>query len=149
MRLRTPSHLTAPTPRAVRSMQSDFLSATRASHVPTGSVKPRSFHGAFNQTQGFQICTDTHPYLACSASNQGTALAAEKLAENELFALNIHAAVRSKAQGERRLFFAHASCTTRTRARRLLVRAFASNFRALGTKRFWGMRRQSAFGGCL
>ena len=36
------------------------------SHVTTGSVKPRSSDRAFNQTKGFQICTDsdTRPYLA-------------------------------------------------------------------------------------
>ena len=39
-----------------------------------------------------------------SASNQGTALAAERLAKNKLFALNIHATVRSKAKGENEPF---------------------------------------------
>ena len=51
-----PSRLTAPTCNEIEAI---VCVQPRTSHVPTGSVKPRSFHGAFNQTKGFQLCGDT------------------------------------------------------------------------------------------
>ena len=137
VRLRCELRLTWPCP--VRSMRSDCLSATTwqpCRGLSTGSVKPRSFHGAFNQTKGFHICTDTCSYLALAI--QAPLSQQKSFAENKLFAVNIHATVRSKAQGEKRHFFAHASCTAQTRARRLLVRGFARNFSCSGNQASMG-----------
>ena len=57
----------APTCSSIHA-RSDCLRATGprcTSHVTTGSVKPRSSHGAFNQTKGFQIAlTPASPYPA-------------------------------------------------------------------------------------
>ena len=68
----------------------------RTSRVTTGSVKPRSSHGAFNKTIGFQICTDTRPYLALAIKAPLSQQKLKACAENKLFALklNIQAAVR-------------------------------------------------------
>ena len=45
-------------------------SISPVTHVPTGSMKPRSFHGALNQTKVFQLQSDTHPYLALAINDR-------------------------------------------------------------------------------
>ena len=126
VRLRTPIRLTWPRPRAVRSMHEAIVWVQpRTSHVTTGSVKPRSSDGAFNQTKGFQICTesDTSPYLALGRyglDRYGLAHISRSRKFCRERALRLEHSRRCTIESPRRkkAFFAHASCTARTRARR-------------------------------
>ena len=112
----------------------------RTSHVTTGSVKPRSSDGAFNQTKGFQICTDsdTSPNLALAIQAPAPRSRSRTFCRERALRLEHSRRCSIESPRRKKAFFAHASCTARTRARRSSVRGFASNCSCSGNQESLG-----------
>ena len=112
----------------------------RTSHVTTGSVKPRSSDGAFNQTKawkGFEICTesDTSPYLALAIK---ASLSQQKILQRTSSSPWTFTPLFDWKPKEKEGFFCSCKLHRADASKTLLVRGFASNFLCSGNQESLG-----------
>ena len=79
-----------------------------------------------------------HPPISMALAIKAQLSQQKSLWRTSSFALEHSRRCSIESPRRKKAFFAHASCTARTRARRLLVRGFASNFSCFGNQESLG-----------